>query len=360
MRATTRAVAFVPYPLHTAPSQRFRLEQWEARLAAHGICLDFRVFAPPSLVRLLYLPGLTLSKATGLAKALLAQYRQIPAPDLFDVGIVHRGMSLVAPAILERRLARVCRFIYDFDDVIYLFNSLDVNWIFGWLKFLGKISEISRLASAVTVGNEYLGSYARQFNSEVTIVPSSVDVTVYTPGRPRPTRGKPVVGWMGSSTSQALMEPFAPLLARIPKAGLTLRLVSDRRPVDFPFPFEWRPWSAETEVEDLRDFDLGIMPLPDTEWAKGKCAMKILQYMGVGVPSIGSAVGSNPEVIRDGENGLLATSSDEWIEKITRVAGDPELARRLGTAGRETVIARYSSDVCADKFADVVLQVARA
>ena len=102
------------------------------------------------------------------------------------------------------------------------------------------------------------------------------------------------------------------------------------------------------------------MPLPNTEWAKGKCAMKMLQYMGVGVPSIGSALGGNLEVIRDGENGLLATSSDDWMEKITRIAGDPELARRLGAAGRETVTARYSSDVCADRFAEVVLRVVRS
>lgn len=356
----THVVAFVPYPLRSAPSQRFRLEQWEARLKAQGIQLAFRAFAPPALVRLLYLPGMALSKAAGLARAVCAQYRQIPARGSFDVAVVHRAMSLVGPAVLERRLARVVPFVYDFDDAIHLLNSSEVNRTFGWLKVPAKTSEISRLATAVTVGNEYLAAYARRYNPDVTIVPSSVDVTIYTPGPPRAPRVRPVVGWMGSSTSQALMEPFATLLAKIPEAGLTLRLVSDRRPVNFPFPFEWKAWSTESEVEDLRDFDLGIMPLPDTEWAKGKCAMKILQYMGVGVPSIGSALGGNLEVIRDGENGLLATSVDDWVEKIIRVARNPELARRLGTAGRETVVARYSSDVCADRFAEVLLRVARA
>lgn len=356
--ASIRAVAFVPYPLHTAPSQRFRLEQWEARLRARGISMEFRVFAHPGLVRGLYQKGHSLSKAVGLAKALLAQYRQIPDPGVFDVAIVHRSMSLVGPALLERRLARVVRVVYDFDDAIHLLNISDANRAFGWLKFPEKTAEICRLARAVTVGNEYLAEFARRHNPDVTIVPSSVDVAVYTPGPPRPLADRPVVGWMGSSTSQALMESFAPMLARVPEAGLTMRFVSDRRPANFSFPFEWKAWSADTEVNDLRGMDVGIMPLPNTEWAKGKCAMKILQYMGVGVPSIGSALGGNLEVVRDGENGLLAASNEDWIEKITRVARDPELARRLGAAGRKTVCDRYSSEVCADRFADVLHRMA--
>lgn len=353
-----RVVAFVPYPLGSAPSQRFRLEQWDARLLAQGIGLEFRIFAPPALVRLLYRPGHTLSKALSLAKALIGQYRQIPNRGTFDAVVVHRSMSLVGPAFLEKRVALAGPLLYDFDDAIHLLNTSQANRAFGRLKFPGKTAQICGLARAVTVGNRYLAAFAGQYNQDVTIVPSSVDVATYTPGAPRAPRQKPVVGWMGSSTSQALMEPFAPLLARISAAGFTLRIVSDRRPTSFPFPFEWRAWSAETEVDELRDFDVGIMPLPDTEWAKGKCAMKILQYMGAGVPAVGSAVGGNLEVVQDGENGLLARSVDEWIDKIVRVGRDPELALRLGGAGRRTVLARYSSSVCADQFAEVLRRVA--
>ena len=111
-------------------------------------------------------------------------------------------------------------------------------------------------------------------------------------------------------------------------------------------------------MAELRDFDIGIMPLPNTEWAKGKCAMKILQYMGVGVPSIGSAVGANTEVIKDGENGLLAASDDEWVEKILRLTRNQEMARRFGAAGRETILARYSASGCAARFADVLRKAA--
>lgn len=349
-----RAVAFVPYPLGTAPSQRFRLEQWTPHLQAREISLEFRPFANPALLKLVYRPGFAFAKLAGLARTMVMQARHLPAPGDFDVAVVHRNMSLIGPAFLERRLARHTPLVYDFDDAIHLLHTSDANRAFGWLKFPAKTAEICSLARSVTVGNEYLATFARKLNRNVEIVPSSVDTAAYTPGPSRAQAGVPVVGWMGSSTSQTYLEPFGPLLSKIVRQGLRVRIVSDRRPTSFDFPFEWRAWAANTEVSDLREFDIGIMPLPDTEWAKGKCAMKLLQYMGVGIPSVGSVVDGNLEVIRDGENGYLAGSEEEWMEKVLRLAKNPQLALRLGAAGRETVLARYSADVCAERFAGVL------
>jgi len=351
-----RAVAFVPYPLGATPSQRFRLEQWAPRLKERGIEIEFRPFATAALAQALYRPG-AFRKAVALTSAMARHARRLPRPGEFDVAIVHRGMMLAGPPYLERRLARILPVVYDFDDAIHLLHTSEANRAFGWLKFPGKTAAICALATSVTVGNEYLKAFAMRHAPRVDVVPSSVDTDVYTPGPPASRASKPVVGWMGSSTSQTYLEPFASLLERMVSAGFVLRLVSDRRPA-FTFPFEWKPWSASEEVQDLRDFDVGIMPLPDTEWAKGKCAMKILQYMGVGVPSMGSALGGNLEVIADGRNGFLADSADEWMSKLTRLTQDAELARRIGAAGRTTVLERYSATVCADRFADVLRRAA--
>lgn len=353
-----RVVAFVPYPLGTSPSQRFRLEQWAPLLEAHGVSMTFRPFASAGLIKLLYQRGRHLRKVLNLGQALISQAQKIPQGGDFDVAVVHRGISLAGPAFLERRLARITPLVYDFDDAIHLLHTSDANRAFGWLKFPRKTSEICGLARSITVGNEYLADFARRFNRDVTVVPSSVDAKIYTPG-PERAHGRTVVGWMGSSTSQTYLEPFAPLLRRMVQQGLILRIVSDRRPADFDFPFEWKAWSAATEVEDLRGFDIGIMPLPDTEWARGKCAMKILQYMGVGVPSVGSDLGGNREVIRDGVNGFLASSADEWMEKTLRLVNEPGVAQRLGDAGRETVVASYSAEVCARRFGEVLARAAR-
>lgn len=352
-----RVVAFVPYPLGTTPSQRFRIEQWAPHLERAGIRVAFRPFADPSLVRLLYKRGFTAAKALALGRAFARTQLGVPPRDAFDVAVVHRGMSLIGPALGERRLASRLPVVFDFDDAIHLLHTSDANRAFGWLKFPGKTRTICSLSRAVTVGNEYLGGYARQFTSDVTIVPSSVDTGVYTPGPARGRSGPMVVGWMGSSTSQTYLEPFAPLLARIASQGFVIRIISDRRP-DFSFPFEWKAWTAATEVEDLRNFDVGIMPLPDTEWAKGKCAMKILQYMGVGVPSVGSDLGGNREVIQDGENGFLARQDDDWLARIRDLAENPDRARIIGAQGRATVLARYSAEVCAGLFGEVLRRAA--
>ncbi len=345
-----RVVAYVPYPLGTTPSQRFRLEQWAPILEGRGISMAFRPFATPELVGRLYRQGLSFGKAWSLCRRTLARARELPQPGEFDVAVVHRAMSLIGPAVLERRLARRVPLVYDFDDAIHLLHTSEANRAFGWLKFPGKTADICALATGVTVGNEYLADFARGHAKSVRVVPSSVDTDIYTPGPERRRFSPAVVGWMGSSTSQTYLEPFSPLLARLAAQGLVVRIVSDRKPDGFPFPFEWRAWSAETEVEDLRSFDIGIMPLPDTEWARGKCAMKILQYMGVGVPSVGSDLGGNREVITDGLNGFLAGDEEDWVAKIQRLASDAELARRLGTAGRATVLTRYSASVCAGVF----------
>ncbi|MBX7134663.1 MAG: glycosyltransferase family 4 protein [Fimbriimonadaceae bacterium] len=352
-----RVIAFVPYPLGKTPSQRFRLEQWAPLLRADGFELVFRPFIGPDLARALYRQGAMFSKLLGLTRAALSLARNLPGPGEFDVAVVHRAMSLLGPASFERRLAGRLPLVYDFDDAIHRLHTSEANRTFGWLKLPGKTAEICRLAKAVVVGNEYLADFARAHSANVAIVPSSVDTMIYTPSQRQERQTPPVVGWMGSSTSQTYLEPFTPLLARIAAAGLIVRIISDRQPTTFSFPFEWRAWSADTEVGDLREFDLGIMPLPDTEWAKGKCAMKILQYMGVGVPSVGSPIGGNLEVIRDGQNGFLASAENEWLEKILRVIHDKELYRRIGAAGRDTVVKHYSASVCASRFGEVLRRV---
>ena len=148
---------------------------------------------------------------------------------------------------------------------------------------------------------------------------------------------------MGSSTSQTYLELAVPMLRAV--AGLPrveIQVISNRRPELPGVPFVWRNWSRETEVSDLAGFDVGIMPMPDDEWALGKCALKALSYMAMGVSTVASPVGANREVIDRGRNGLLASSVAEWVEAIRRLAGDRELRERLGRAGRDTVVARYS------------------
>ena len=347
----------MPYPPSTSPSQRFRIEQWAPLLRTAGIQVDLRPFADRRLMEMLHQPGRPGLKALALGQAFVRRSVDLASVGDCDAVVVHRAASLVGPALFERILSLRRPLIFDFDDAIFLMHTTSANERFGWLKFSGKTAAICRRSAHVVVGNEYLASYARRHNPRVTVIPSSVDTDRYAP-KPQPRGMRPVIGWMGSFTSQTHLELFAPLLRQLAqRRTVEIRIVSDRRPSLEGVPFVWRPWSRETELEELRGFDIGIMPMPDDAWSQGKCAMKALLYMAVGVPPVCSAVGANREVIRDGENGFLATSLDEWLVRLEMLIDDDKLRGRLGEAGRETVEAKYSMHRCARLFGDVLREV---
>lgn len=359
MSDSIRLLALVPYPLDTTPSQRFRIEQWRSHLEQQGISVDLAPFASSGLMKLLHQPGHLAAKATRFAAAFARRMTKIAASQRYDVVLIHRAACLAGPAIIERALKVFGKpVIFDFDDAIYLLHTTDANRRLGWLKFPGKTATLCRLASHVVVGNGYLAEYARQRNPRVTVIPSSVDASWYRESPPKPKEAPLVVGWMGSSTSQTHLEMFAPVLRQIGERNrLEFRIVSDRKPALPGVEHVWRVWSAETEAEELSQFDIGIMPIPDDEWARGKCAMKALLYMSMGVPTICSAVGANREVIQHGKNGFLAATPAEWIARVQELAADSSLRRRLGAEGRLTVEERYSMTGCANLFAEVVREV---
>jgi glycosyltransferase involved in cell wall biosynthesis len=354
-----RLLALVPYPLDAAPSQRFRIEQWQSQLEQQGISVELVPFASSGLMKLMHQPGHLFAKVTKFTAALVRRITKIAALSRYDVVLIHRAACLAGPALIERAIKVFGKpVIFDFDDAIYLLHTTDANRRLGWLKFPRKTATLCRIASHVVVGNDYLAEYARQHNPRVTVVPSSVDLTWYREPKPRRVEDRVVVGWMGSSTSQTHLEMFAPVLRHIgERSRLEFRIVSDRRPSLPGVEHVWRAWSAKTEAEELAQFDIGIMPIPDDDWARGKCAMKALLYMSMGVPTICSPVGANRDVIEHGKNGFLAATPEEWSARIQELAADPSLRRRLGAEGRRTVEERYSMTGCANLFAGVVREV---
>lgn len=352
--------ALVPYPLGTTPSQRFRLEQWSIPLLARGIALHFRPFADQRLMALLHQRGRMAEKLAVGAWSFIRAAAFLSGLRRFDAVVIHRTASLFGPAVLERVVAALRRpVIFDFDDAIYLLHTTPANRGIGWLKFPGKTTTLCRIAERVIVANRGLADYARRYNQNVCVIPSSVDTERYQPAPAPAAPSTPLrLGWTGSSTSLAYLEMFTPVL-RLLRERLAFELIvhSDRQPSLQEIPFVWRPWSPETEVEELARFDIGVMPMPDDAWARGKSAMKALLYMAMGIPAVCSDVGTNRDVIRHGENGLLVTSPQSWVETIESLAGDPGLRRRIGREGRRTVEERYSKQVCAARFAEVVREV---
>ena len=249
--------------------------------------------------------------------------------------------------------------VFDFDDAIYLPTASPANAWAAALRSPDKTDGLCRRARHVTVGNEHLAQYARERNPAVTVVPSTIDTDVYVP-RERAPQPTPVVGWTGSLTTLPHLQALGPALARLARE-VPFRLEVVGGTLELPgVEVVCRTWRAETEVADLRSFDVGLMPLPDDEWARGKCGMKALQYMALAIPPVVSPVGMNAALVRDGKNGFHARTEDEWVDRLTRLLRDPDLGVRLGREARRTVEEHYAARVQAPRLAEVFRQAARA
>ncbi|MEZ5347165.1 MAG: glycosyltransferase family 4 protein [Pyrinomonadaceae bacterium] len=345
-------------PYDTNPGQRFRLEQWEPYLNKLGIEVEYFSFTDAKLRDVLYKDGHLIRKATGMIRAVGRRIGQIRGVSNYDAVYLFRTASMIGPANLERSLKKYrIPVIFDFDDAIYLTNTSNANRRFGWLKFAGKTAEICMLSDAVMVGNSHLGTFAAKHNKNVYVVPTSINTDLYKPRtEKRNHNGRTIIGWTGSSTSQYHLEEFEPVLAELFKRrdDIEIRVISDREPAFKTVPYSWKKWSSEKEIELTEEIDIGIMPTPDDEWSRGKCAAKALQYMALGIPAICTDMGANRDVVVSGENGFLASSQEQWLECFDKLIDDKKLRRKMGAKARKTVVENYSMTKSAELFADVV------
>ena len=220
--------------------------------------------------------------------------------------------------------------IFDFDDAVFVAYVSPSNGYLSYLKFPAKTKTICRLATHVIAGNTYLADYARQTNDNVSIVPTTIDTDKYEV-LPRKENEVPVIGWSGSFSTVQHLDSLASALRRLAQKE-NFRLLVIGTPVYKidGVDVEALPWRSATEVSDLRQIDIGIMPLPDEPWSRGKCGLKALQYMALGIPTVCSPVGVNSEIIQDSFNGFLAGTEDEWVAKLTQLLNDSKLRARLG------------------------------
>ena len=319
------------------------MEQWAPRLRAHGIDVDFASFEDVALHVLLYQRGRRIEKAIQIGRALARRVSIVGDARRFDAVYLFREAALVGPAVLERWMGRRLPVVFDFDDAIFERYRSPTNGYLSALKFPGKTAAICRLSAHVIAGNPYLADYARQFNRWVTIVPTTIDTDVYTPPPARP-QSVTVVGWSGSHSTVPHLRTLDEALRRLAARRMfRLRVIGAPEYTLEGADVDARPWRADTEIADFTGVDVGIMPLPDDRWSRGKCGLKALQYMALGIPAICSPTGVNREIISHGQNGLLATSTDDWVEALERLLTSETLRQRLGAAGRATVEARYSA-----------------
>lgn len=360
-----RLLVFTVKPPGLSPGQRFRLEQWAPHVRAQGdIEMDFLPFESPALTSILYERGRKPEKAFWVMRDFARRAAHVLRARHYDAVVIYREASLIGPAFWERVLTGLnIPFLLDFDDAIWMPTQVSkANGIFAKLHFVGKTATLCKLASAVLVGNEFLASYARQYNPRTFVLPTSIDLATY-PVLAEASPAEPfVVSWTGSTHTLYNFEAARPALERLARQRKLVVKVICNRPPDRPIAGAenvFLPWRPEGEAEAIADAHVGIMPLQDEPYMRGKCGLKALQFMATGRPVVVSPVGMNRDLVVSGENGFLATTDDEWVDALDKLARSPDLRARVGAAGRRTIEERFSASVVAGQLVDVVKRVTR-
>lgn len=340
----------VPYPTLGA-SNRLRVEQYAEPLSVEGIQLVVSPFFDDAAYRVLYLPGRTLSKALAVVGGIFRRLRDLLRIGRFDLVLIHRESAPLGPPLFERVLtARGVPYVFDFDDAIYLPAVHPANRRWSWLRRVNTRESVRR-ATLVVAGNRSLGAWSEQLNPRVIVIPTPVNAERYRVAPHRKGDAPVVIGWVGSTTTAPYLAMLDRVLATISVIHpIVVRVVGGR----YEAPgvhVECIPFSIETEPALLESFDIGVLPEPDDEWARGKGAFKALLYMAAGLPVVASSVGANLEVIEDGLTGFCVADDGGWIEALERLIRDPKLRDRMGRAGRARLEQRYSLRVQAPRFA---------
>ncbi|MCB9169440.1 MAG: glycosyltransferase family 4 protein [Flavobacteriales bacterium] len=343
-----------------APGQRFRFEQYFSHLERNGFQCELSYLVSPEDDSVLYQRGHHLEKARFVRRSHAVRANDVKRMNAFDIIFIFREALMTRSTRYEQafRTSRA-KLVFDFDDAIWLPNVSAANRRWAWLKGAGKTAGLIRMADLVFAGNAYLAAYASRSNAHVEIVPTTIDTEEYLPV-PKKEQGPVVIGWSGSLTTIQHFQYAIPALRVLKERfgdRIAIRVVGDGGYREPDLGVQGLPWRKETELKDLGAMDIGIMPLPDDDWARGKCGLKGLQYMALGIPAVMSPVGVNTEIIADGVNGFLAGPIEDWVEKMGRLIGDAELRLRLGTAARDTVERRYSVHAWRDRYVQLFNEI---
>jgi glycosyltransferase involved in cell wall biosynthesis len=341
-------------------SSRVRTLAYLPHLAAAGLAVEVAPLFDDDYVARLY-DGRPRSRRA-VARAYLSRARRLLAARDVDVLWVEKELFPYLPAALDLALARRAKsLVLDFDDAV--FHRYDRHRSALVRGLLGRrIDRLMRAADAVVAGNPYLAERARAAGARrVELLPTVVDLERYPAARPRADAAVRI-GWIGTPRTAAYLAPLEPTFAAVARAtGARFVLIGAGAAALASVPgVERRAWSEATEAEDLASCDIGVMPLPDEPFERGKCAYKLVQLQALGLPVVASPVGVNATFVEHGVNGLLARDPAEWHAALVALAADPALRARMGADGRRRVAADFALQATAPRLVRLLLELANA
>ena len=349
--------------LNRSPSQRYRFEQYLAFFKTNGFDWELSEIITEKDDAIFYHPGNYIHKAFILFKSIFIRLNDLRRSKQFDIIFIQREALMLGSSFFEKQFYKRNKVIFDFDDSIWLLDTSPENKKFEFLKNPNKTKINITNAHAVIAGNTYLANYAKQFNKNVVIIPTTIDTDFHKPitelrnfNSNQPDK-KIVIGWSGSISTIKHFENSIPflkkLLSKYPNK-LEIHVIGQASYSNSEINVISKSWSSATEVANLNCFDIGIMTLPDDTWAQGKCGLKGLSYMACGIATVMSPVGVNKDIIQHGVNGFSATTEQEWVDSLSILIENSELRQQIGDAGRAIIVKNYSVNANKHHYLEVL------
>lgn len=359
---TIRVLFVAPHPVE-GPSTRFRILQFLPYLAENGVEAVVRPLFTSAEAEAIYSDGGLAQKAALTVRAALRRLGDVRRAGDFEVVYILREAFPFGPPWLERLLAaRAGAMVFDFDDAIYTPSTAYRNSL-DRLRDWSKPARLIRAADAVAAGSAYLAAYAARSGADsakVSVLPTVVDTGVFMPNPAARDARRLTIGWIGTPRGSSYLHALRPAMEAVAALRPDARFVFvgaepfDCGGADASFP----AWRLEREVADVQSFDIGLMPLPDDEEARGKCGFKLIEYMATGAAAVCSPVGANLDIVEGERTGLFAKTPQDWSAALSRLATDASLRGRLSQAGRARVEEAYCLDAVAPRMLALLRRVA--
>ncbi len=342
-----RILFICPYPSGEAPSQRFRYEQYFNILKENGHTYSTSSFLTHSAWKIVYKPGHLTSKVFAIFKGYFRRVFDLFRAPFYDAIFIHRESAPFGIPWFEWLITKVFRkyTVFDFDDAIWIPNASETNKnLTMMLKRFGNTAKICSWSSVVSVGNSYLGDYAYKHNKRVVINPTTIDTDEYHNTTASHSNEVFVIGWTGSHSTVQYLDELYPVFKELEKKyDFEVHVICDVPPKFQLKSLKFVKWSKINEIDDLLKFNVGLMPLREDIWAKGKCGFKALQYMALGIPAIVSGVGVNAEIVDNGINGFVCKTTSEWYDALEKIISDPSFLKKLSEGTRQKIVDNYST-----------------
>lgn len=370
MSRQPRILALAAYPERSGAT-RFRVTQMLPYLKARGWDVRFEPFFEDDFFSGFYAKGNRLEKATYLASRSLRRIALAVRASGIDAVFIQREAALVGPAYTEFILGSLkgLPIVFDFDDAIWHLDLPRSTHPIAarLLKDPSKCWYTMRHAACIIAGSNYLARRAREVNSRVEVVPTVVSAATWTPLLGRldgefGTEGAPRIGWVGSHSTAHQLELVEPALRQLRTEGYDFEIHVVGADDDFSLGtvgVQLRPWKLDEEIQEFQRIDIGLAPMRDVPVGHGKCGLKQIQYMAVGVPCVSSLVGGARDFVVDGENGLVAHKTKDWYRHLRALLESPELRGTLSQNGRKLVAAEYCIEAQGPRVAQFIEEALR-